>query len=715
MSHPMRALGRSVLLATGASGLILSPTHALSQSSPDPALVLDPIRVQSDQEETDTAATSAVEAADLQTRYSGNPQTALNALPGVSTRQSSNQPGIEVNIRGLSGFGRVNAMIDGVPQSFKNSASHESSGGSLLYVQPEFLSAIEVERGAVSGAAGNGTLAGAANFRTLSLDDILLDGRTEGGMTRLKFGDNGYEYSGLVTYGKRFEGLWNGAGHADILLGYAKSDEGNYATGDGELDDGSAGRGSANTPEGRLVKIVLAPSEAHELSFGLLGYENTFQNSSYTWDVDNRTYTADYAYRPGSDLINLDLSAYYNDTTLTYPGTGGSYAGRETEEETYGLSLSNRSHLVLSGGHRLVLDYGLSWTRDDFQTHSMRGGNHPGTLDKASLFADATLDMGATTLFGGLRYDYWRADGYRPPYSAGVADCPAGGPDCGDEWVDRDGGTWLPKIGIRHAVNEALTLEASYAHTFRPPTTHEMFYALAPFGDGVGSGMTNNLDLDPETSRTLELSAHYRQQGLLTAGDSAWLRVTAFQSRIENYIVNEFVDVPGDPYSRAMWVNTDGTTRMRGLEVEGGYDSGKVYANLSLSISDTDDQPYGQGTGMGNGMTSAQPERMATLDIGLRTLEERLTLGTQVRYVGESQQAAFDWGSYPDGAYMAETDSYTLVDLYGSYAITDAAQLFFSVENLFDESYGYPGGSAAAYEEMTGRGRTVTAGLTTRF
>ena len=136
MSHPMRALGRSVLLATGASGLILSPTHALSQSSPDPALVLDPIRVQSDQEGTDTAATSAADAADLQTRYSGNPQTALNALPGVSTRQSSNQPGIEVNIRGLSGFGRVNAMIDGVPQSFKNTASHESSGAACSMFSP---------------------------------------------------------------------------------------------------------------------------------------------------------------------------------------------------------------------------------------------------------------------------------------------------------------------------------------------------------------------------------------------------------------------------------------------------------------------------------------------------------------------------------------------------------------------------------------------------
>ncbi|AJE48812.1 outer membrane receptor for ferrienterochelin and colicins [Celeribacter indicus] len=705
----MRPLGRALYLASGASLLALSPSLLMAQSSGGSAVTLDPIVVDGDADTADTEISSET----LQTRYSGNAQNALNAIPGVSTRQSSSQPGIEVNIRGMSGYGRVNAMIDGVPQSFKNTAGHEASGGSLLYVHPEFLSALEVQRGVVAGAAGSGTLTGSADFRTLTLDDVLLRGRTEGGMARLKFGDNGYNYSGLLSYGKRFGGLWGGDGHVDVLMGYAYTDEDDYATGDGgEL---SSDRSSVNTPEGKLAKIEIAPNAAHKLSFGARWYENTFENSSYTWDVDNRTWTADYEYAPGSDLVNLKLSAYYNETTLFYPGTGGSYAGRETEEETTGISLTNRSRFGLAGGADLVLDYGLSWTRDDFQTHAMRGGNHPGKLDKASLFAEGEIDYGRTVLFGGLRYDHWRVDGYRPPYPSGVADCPAGGPSCGDEWVTRDGGELLPNLGISHDLTPDFTVSASYAQTFRPPSTHEMFYSLVPFGDGVGSGMTNNLSLDPERSRTFELSGEYRQTGLLSAGDEGWFKLSAFRSRIENYIVNDFVEIPGDPSSRAMWINTDGTTTMEGLEFEGGYDSGRVYVNLSFSISDTDDQPVANGTGMGNGLTSAQPDRMATLDLGLRALDERLTLGSQIRHTGSTVQAAFDWTSYPDGAYLEKTRSYTLVDLYGSYAVSEGAELFFSVENVFDKSYGYPGGSAAGYQEMAGRGRTFIAGLTTRF
>lgn len=706
MSHSMRPLGRARYLASGISLLALIPYSLSAQDASDEAVMLDPITLYSDSLSTE----SEVSAEDLQTRYSGNAQNALNTIPGVSTRQTAIQPGIEVNIRGMSGYGRVNAMIDGVPQSFKNTAGHGASGGSLLYIHPEFLQTIEVERGVVSGAAGAGTLTGAANFHTLTLDDVLLEGQSQGGMARLRFGDNGYNYSGMLSFGSRFDGLWGGNGHVDVLFGYAASDEDDYATGDGgEL---GRGRSSVNAPTGTLAKIEIVPNSAHKLSFGRRGYENTFANSRYTWDVDNVTWTADYEFTPGNDFVNLGISAYYNDTSLFYPGSRGSYAGRSTEEETRGLSITNRSLIALGGGGNLVLDYGLSWTQDDFQTHAKRGGNHPGKLDKASLFVDGELTYGRTTFFGGLRYDYWHANGYRPPYPAGTADCPAGGPSCGDEWVSRDGGELLPHIGISYDLTPEFTIGARYAHTFRPPTTHEMFYAMVPFGNGKGTGMTNNLNLKPEYSRSFELSGEYHRSGLLSAQDEAWFRVSAFHNRIENYIYNDFVTIPGVSYKRAMWVNSDATAVMQGVEFEGGYDNGRFYANLSFSISDTEEQAMGQGTAFGNGLTSAQPDTTATLDIGTRLFDERLTLGGQIRYTGSNKQVAFDWST---GAYLAETDSYTLVDLYGNYEISDRAELFVSVENVFDTAYGYPGGSAREYKQMEGRGRTVTAGVTTRF
>ncbi|MCW6999089.1 Plug domain-containing protein [Escherichia coli] len=39
-------------------------------------------------------------------------------MPGTYTQIDPGQGAISVNIRGMSGFGRVNTMVDGITQSF---------------------------------------------------------------------------------------------------------------------------------------------------------------------------------------------------------------------------------------------------------------------------------------------------------------------------------------------------------------------------------------------------------------------------------------------------------------------------------------------------------------------------------------------------------------------------------------------------------------------
>lgn len=108
-------------------------------------------------------ASSHADADDLD-RNRNDLNRVLRQMPGVFTREVSGQPGIAVNIRGFEGYGRVMSMIDGVPQTFRNVAGHASSGGTLLYVDPNLLAGVDVERGAVSGAHGLGALAGAAKL-----------------------------------------------------------------------------------------------------------------------------------------------------------------------------------------------------------------------------------------------------------------------------------------------------------------------------------------------------------------------------------------------------------------------------------------------------------------------------------------------------------------------------------------------------------------------
>ncbi|RWR31259.1 TonB-dependent receptor [Sinirhodobacter populi] len=732
MSHHALARFHTLGFLLGSSILAGLPGSLAAQEATSPqdgqtvasgAVVLDPLLItardgsgggQGDSIYRTPDAVSSMEAAEIQIRSGGNPQGALRMMPGVFTRQQSSQPGIEVNIRGLSGYGRVNAMIDGVPQTFRNIAGHEASGGSMLYVQPELLAGVDVARGAVAGAAGSGTLAGAANFRTLDIDDVVSEGQKQGVLTRLKFGGNGYHRSGMVAMGQRFDGLWGGMGEANYVVGTAYTVQGDYKGGhDSEIPGGQTGRASGNSPKGSLAKVEISPNAAHRFSIGWRDYDNTFRNSSYTWNVRNNTWTAGYTYDPGSRWINLDIEAYYNDSKLDYLNTTGSYAGRRTEDRTTGLNVTNRASVDWMG-HPLDLQYGVSWSQNDFQTHYARGGNSPGKLDKASLFGEAALDLGRFGLNGGLRYDHWKIDGYRAPYAAGVGDCPAGGAACGDDWVTRDGGKLLPKIGLTFKAHEDLELYASYAHTFRPPTTHEAFFSLVPFGNGTGSGVANNLDLKPETSKTVEIGANFVRDGLFMPGDKARLKVGAFHSDIRNYIVNDFVYVPGRG-TTAMWVNRSGTTGMDGIEIEGGYDLGFAYLNLAFTASNTDDQPHGDGAGSGNGEGSVLPDTVATLDIGTRLMDQRLSLGAQVRYVGEGKEAIGDYSGSGITSQWTTTDAYTLVDLYGSYAVTDRVEAFLSVENVEDKKYGYAGSGYGGYAAQTGRGRTFIVGMTARF
>ncbi|SEB88001.1 TonB-dependent receptor domain-containing protein [Rhodobacter sp. 24-YEA-8] len=632
------------------------------------------------------APVSAISGADILGRYSGNAQTALRAIPGVFSRQQANQPGIEVNIRGMSGYGRVTAMIDGVPQTFKNIGGHEASGGSMLYVHPELTGAVEVVRGPVSGAHGSGTLSGAANFRTLAIDDVVLEGETRGGMLRLKGGSNGYDQSGMLAYGQRFTGLWGGEGEVNVMAAIAHTSQSDYENGDGIV---VAGKGASNSPKGGLVKFEVKPNSEHTFAFGTRWYRNQFINSNYNWDIDNQTDTLSWKWRPDNQWINLDLELFHNEEELNYrPGSTGGYTGRRTADVTKGASLTNHANVDLSNGVNLDLTFGVSWQQNDFRTYERRGGNHPGTLDKSSLFSEAVADFGRWSLIGGLRYDHWEVSGTRT--------APA------NEYVERSGGEVLPKLGLSFDLTPEIELYGTYSHTFRPPSSHEVFYANVPFNTGVGSSNNNNLDLKPELSKGVDLGVNWRRDGLFSAEDQVRLKVGYFNNRIKNYIVN---DLQGGV---VRWVNTDGTVKSHGVEIEGSYDAGLYYANIGYSDSKTDDVPTGFGTGGGNGEGSIQPDRVATVDFGVRLLDQRLQLGAQYRYVGTGKEAEFFNG-------WQETAAYDLWDLYGSYKVNDTVQAFFSVENITDKTYGYAGSGLNNYRSESGRGRTFIVGMTARF
>lgn len=670
------------------------------------------------------APVSSVTPGVFQERYGGDANQALRNVPGAFTRQGSDQPGYAVNIRGMSGMGRVNSMIDGVPQTFRNAAGHAAYGGTLTYIHPELLSGIDITRGAVPGAHGAGTLSGAANFRSLSVDDVLIPGEKLGGLTRWRAGSNGYDWSGLGAAAARSSLFPDGSGEASILAAWAEARNGNHRNGDGVFLDPPV----SNAPRGKMFKLGIALDDVHSLNLGYVNYDNQFRASGYDWDLQNNTYNMNYRFNPDSDLFDVRLDAYFNRTDMRYTGSSadvGAYVDREIESYSTGGSLANTSAFDLSDELFLKLYYGASYNKDDYRVvsgGSSRGSNAPGVLEKASVFADATFSWGVFDLVAGLRYDHYDLSGTRQARQAGtgagwIEECP-GPEDCPAEDVNRRGGSLDPKVSLVVKPTDWLQLYATYAHTFRPPVSAEVFWGLLANDGGPGSGIHNNIGLRPERSRGWDLGFNVRKDGLFFEDDAAFLKVGYFNNKISDYITAHVIDIdrcagPAECYiGSATWINVPGTTTMSGVEIEGGYDAGFAYANLSYTRSQTR-LPIGPliGGDTSLGDIDVLPKDYGMIDVGMRLMDRRLTLGAKARYVGASSYVS----TSREGEDAWETvPAYTLFDLYGTYKLTDHSQIFFNVENLTNERYRMALSSDSA-NKFTGRGRTFTAGFSTKL
>jgi hemoglobin/transferrin/lactoferrin receptor protein len=652
-----------------------------------------------DGEITDTAApVSEISAEDFQQRYSGNINTALRAKAGTFTREGAEQPGVVVNVRGMQGMGRVNTMIDGVPQTFRNLSGHGGSFDNMAYVDPNMLAGAEISRGSVSGAEGLGTLSGSANLRTVGIDDVLLEGKNEGLMTTLRTGTNGYYFSRLTAAGIRRD-VGDG-GDFSVIGAVSGSNFGNYQNGDGQDYPYNA----AQQPRSALMKVKLAPDDTQSLELGGVYYKNAFDvgSAGYRWHIENQTYSAKYAYAPGDDLIDLKINAYANFTDVRLNSISQystSFDGREGRDTGLGIDASNTSLVDLGAETELKLFYGAAVNSDQYKGNEKSGANPDGKLIKSGAFTEATLTHGMFGLNTALRYDHYALSGV----ASGASDDCANG-YCGGDAIDRSGGKWNPKIGGTFSPTDWAQFYVTYAHTMRPPTTSELFYPGGHNFDGIGDPINNNPNLVPEEQKGFDIGVNLMGEGLLISTDKGHLKIGYFRNRIENYITYGY-DSNGD----AKWINLNGETVMQGVEIEGGYDAGRVYANFSLTIADTD-QPIGVGAGFGNDVGTL-PDDFGTLDVGTRFLEEKLTLGGRVRYVGDSIQA------YMTEEQSLERPSYTLVDLYGSYKISKNFETFFTVENLFDKAYWTANtGTGDILSGITnGRGRTIMLGATARF
>ncbi|WEX08518.1 TonB-dependent receptor [Chelativorans sp. AA-79] len=449
----------------------------------------------------------------------------------------------------------------------------------------------------------------------------------------------------------------------------------------------------------------------------------------------------------------------------------GEFTTIDYEMGTFGGSLQNTSRFTLGLGD-LSLNYGVEAFRDDGETtapatadpetgsdlsYGYRGLNPSGRRDVISGFTNATLERDDwLTVSGGLRYDYFGLAGttkifgpverhtevietayeefipgqcYTYPDGTPIINPVTGEQVCEEgRWVTRtkyktvtsveqdsadvdidlSGGALLPTAMVAVKPFDWLQPFIKYSQTYRPPTIMEAF-ASGGHPNGTNNEFAPNPWLEPEQGRTWEIGANVSYDGILRAGDRFRMKAVGFYREIEDYITIGQIYRSETDFEYNAYVNLDGITRMKGIELEANYDAGRFYLGGTFSYIDTDwaetyiynDVPHNAEPGV----IFVPPETQFTIDAGVRLLDERLTLGGRVTHADMGRPA------YGILAAGYATEAYTVYDIYGSYAFNEKAKLRFAVNNVTDVAY-VP---ALGDTSLPAPGRTATASLSFRF
>ncbi len=553
----------------------------------------------------------------------------------------------------------------------------------------------------------------------------------------------------------------------DIVAGYARRKNGNYYAGShgkgapvikmvpddfyGELSkivgiskyrQGEEILNTSLDNESWMTKGTIKFDEGHTLELGyskyksdygyLLGSQTYLVGSNYQnilSSIDLDTYTARYRYNPSdNDLIDLKVDSFlsqvdsranstnYNSTTKTL--TPAFYW---TGSERWGATVSNTSRFFTDFGD-FALEYGGAFTREDAglpdgvtYDSSRMWLPRQGSREEYSAFT--SLEWKPTDwlkLNGNMRYSHFE--------SVDKSDTLLGPFERSDDGISPIGTVTVGPF-------DGFEFYGKIGSALRSPSIFESL-------TGPSFGFPVDLNpVAPERARNIEVGMNYVDDSVFMAGDRLRFHAAYFDNKIDDYITRS--NVPRDFSSIGFGtlyilgrINLD-YARMRGIDMSAEYDTGDYFAGISWNhytdmmfcARPGDVDPLWDRCSAGgifNSFSAQQvpPKDTVTVNLGARLLDERLTLGTRLTYVGSRYIEGTGWGGNTintalgiGGVKPSNWEPYTLVDLYGSYKVNENATLDFAVDNLTDRYYV----DALSAVGVPAPGRTFRASFTVKF
>ena len=680
-------------------------------------------------------------------RYQANNIPSLLAtLPGINLGGSLKPGGQTINIWGMGEAEDVQMTVDGATKS-----GFERYKQGTIFIEPELIKRLEVEKGPHDIHTGNGGFAGVVHMETKDATDLLEEGKDTGAMLKYGYSSNDHQqvYSG-AAYGRTEDG------RADALVYYTKRDGDDMKLADNMPNPGNVYPvnplrlpNTAQDLDAQLLKLNLHLTDEHSVGmsysrsnnylwvpFSAVSYPAPPSQANidkYGFDIASRrylanrstidtTWSAKYNYEPvDNPLVDLEVKYSHSNTEQTdkrgeqafvQPTTGGrkmetGYTDDMLQIENVSLFASGPLDHVLTTGvqfrkHQRDVNMWMPGTTYEVEKYNY-GHYQPnfmpaGKVDTNSFYIQDAITLANFTLTPSIRYDHVRNRGQEndaPYYNH---------PELGHDYSDKTYTGWSPRLSAFWKITPQTALFADFSKTWRAPVIDEQYEV-----QGLGNRTSSSLNLNPERITGWRAGNITTFDQIFGDNDHALIRTTLFSNKIDDEIFKA-TGVGCAAQTAAGSMSKDcgsapmpnyrniGSVTIKGFEIESFYDATYLFGSLSYAWMTGKHQgaytnPWGPDVWARD---VPAPKWVAVLGTKIPAWDARV--GWKGEFVRKTDRLPSDkYGAGPLTALgdrywdQYPNDGYNVQGLFANWKPTQpylkGTEVNLTVDNLFNKSY----------------------------
>ncbi|HHE9467363.1 TPA: TonB-dependent hemoglobin/transferrin/lactoferrin family receptor [Haemophilus influenzae 10810] len=740
-------INKRIFLLVTLVGIQLNVTAKQNSSNSNREELL-PIIVNTNDDSNKLPGRSVLKQKNIEQQQADNAANLINILPGVNMAGGFRPGGQTLNINGMGDAEDVRVQLDGATKSF------EKYQQGSIFIEPELLRRVTVDKGNYSPQYGNGGFAGTVKFETKAARDFLQENQKIGGF--LKYGNN--SNNNQKTYSTALV-LQNEQKNIDLLLFGSVRNAGDY-----KRPDNSKILFSKNNQKTGLIKVNWQISPEHLLTLSSVygihkgwepfaakrdilpkpssgdimryGADIAWKRKLVYRDQKDKNYTLKYNYLPENNpWINLSTQFSYSKTTQNdtrpekappvFLGTLGNQSWITYSDLTFDINNTSTFN-IKSTRHELL--FGLQWLKNTrntlmydkskvkkedynygyFQPYYMPSGRQY----TQALYLQDQITWKNIIFSTGVRYDHINNIGqknFAPQYND---------ISVGQNYSQKNYNGWSYYLGLKYDVNHYLSLFTNFSRTWRAPVIDEQYETQYKQSSGP---VATSLNLEKEMINQTRVGGIITLNHLFQENDVFQFRTTYFYNRGKNEIFKtRGVNCVGNaadtnhvcPKIIGNYRNLPGYV-IQGAELEAYYQSTYLFGEITYSyVKGKRDTSPRNPWGKTSTWIAEIPPRKATTALGFNIPKYNFTAGWRAEFVRRQDRSPLSGD--PEAKYwsLPASRGYSLHNLFLSWspAKIKGMNIKITVDNLFNRAYNpYLG------ELASGTGRNIKFSLSQKF